>query len=93
MKPEPLFIDVVPRLLVRLPEAAKALGIAPRTLQRLLSAGEIGPQPLRIGGSTVFALVELQAWAKSVVNGRLPNRSEWATQRKLMMQGGDSHGR
>jgi len=82
MKVDPIPVQAVPRLLVRLPEAAVAVGIAPRTFQRLLAAGEVGPRPIKLHGSTVFNLDELRAWAGSAVDGRLPDRAAWAARRR-----------
>jgi predicted DNA-binding transcriptional regulator AlpA len=82
MKPNAIALQSIPRLLVRLPDAASAVGIAPRTFQRQLSAGEIGPAPIKLGGTTLFNLAEMEAWANSRRDGRLPTRAEWAQMRE-----------
>lgn len=48
------------RLLLKPREAAKALGIGPRTLWTLTNSGEIAC--IRIGRSVRYAMADLQAW-------------------------------
>ncbi|NLG44290.1 MAG: helix-turn-helix domain-containing protein [Phycisphaerae bacterium] len=50
----------VAQLLLKPAEAAKALGIGPRTLWGLTAAGEISC--VRIGRSVRYALPDLEAW-------------------------------
>ena len=56
-----LLIRWPPRFL-RTPEAARFLGISPRTLEKHRSYGT-GPKYRKIGGRVVYALSDLKAWA------------------------------
>jgi excisionase family DNA binding protein len=47
--------------LLRATEVANLLGIAERTLSRLVKAGEF-PSPTRIGNSVRFSRAEVMAW-------------------------------
>lgn len=48
-------------LLINAGEFARILGVSPRTLWRLLSAGKL-IQPIRIGGSTRWRAAEVRRW-------------------------------
>lgn len=48
-------------VLVNAGQFAKMLGISPRTLWRLLSAGQL-IEPVRIGGSTRWRIDEVRRW-------------------------------
>jgi len=50
-----------PIVLIKAEEFARMLGISPRTLWRLLSAGKL-IQPIRIGGSTRWRMDEVRRW-------------------------------
>ncbi len=69
-------------LFIRKPGVAALLGISIRTLNRLIAGGKFGPQPVRLGGSAVFNVHEVEAWSASAVNGELPDRSTWAAMKR-----------
>ena len=58
-EPEPLAADP-PVFALRRAEAARALGISPRTLWSLTASGEV--PHVRIGKSVVYPVVALQEW-------------------------------
>lgn len=60
MKPD--FADLPPRFL-RTPEAARFLGLSGRTLEKHRTYGT-GPAYRKLGGRVVYALEDLQAWAR-----------------------------
>lgn len=47
---------------VRTPEAARLLGLSPRTLEKYRCHGN-GPVFRKLGGRVVYALADLEAWA------------------------------
>ena len=47
---------------VRTPEAARLLGISPRTLEKYRCHGN-GPTFRKLGGRVVYAIGDLEAWA------------------------------
>ena len=47
---------------LRTPEAARILGISPRTLEKYRCHGS-GPTFRKLGGRVVYAIDDLQAWA------------------------------
>lgn len=47
---------------LRTPEAAKLLGLSPRTLEKHRTYGT-GPQYLKLGGRVVYRINDLHAWA------------------------------
>ena len=47
---------------LRTPEAARLLGLSPRTLEKHRTYGT-GPTYRKLGGRIVYALEDLQAWA------------------------------
>jgi predicted DNA-binding transcriptional regulator AlpA len=53
--------SVTPRFL-RTPDAARFLGLSPRTLEKHRTHGT-GPQYRKLGGRVVYGVDELQAWA------------------------------
>ena len=61
-------------LLVSAPEAARLLGdISVASFYRRLSAGQIGPEPLALGGRKLFRVADL----KRFVRLGLPDRATW----------------
>ena len=48
---------------VRTPEAARLLGISPRTLEKYRCHGS-GPTFRKLGGRVVYAVDDLEAWAE-----------------------------
>ena len=54
--------DLPPRYL-RTPEAARFLGLSPRTLEKHRTCGT-GPIYRKIGGRVVYAVPDLQAWTE-----------------------------
>jgi hypothetical protein len=57
---------------------------------RLASAGRIGPQAIKVGGTTLFNRAELEVWAASAVDGVLPTRAEWTARRRDALARGKS---
>lgn len=55
--------DLPPRFLTT-PEAARLLGLSPRTLEKHRVYGT-GPVYRKLGGRVVYAVSDLQAWADS----------------------------
>ena len=66
------------QFLVGIADAAALCGISERGFKALLSAGKVGPEPVRLGERVLFARVELESWAASGHGGRLPDRQAWA---------------
>ncbi len=64
-------------LLIGRKQAAAALGISPASLDRLRSAGKIGPRPIRLSGRLLWNVAELRAWVAAAKGGKLPDRTEW----------------
>ena len=60
-------------LLVGGKEGARLLGISPASFYRRLSAGQIGPVPLSLGGRKLFRVADL----KRFVELGLPDRATW----------------
>lgn len=58
-------INLPPRFL-RTVEAARFLGLSPRTLEKHRSYGT-GPQYRKLGGVVVYALTDLERWADSAI--------------------------
>jgi predicted DNA-binding transcriptional regulator AlpA len=58
-------VALPPRYL-RTPEAARFLGLSPRTLEKHRVYGT-GPLYRKLGGRVVYAIADLQAWADSGV--------------------------
>lgn len=58
-------INLPPRFL-RTVEAARFLGLSPRTLEKHRSYGT-GPQYRKLGGVVVYALADLERWADSAI--------------------------
>jgi excisionase family DNA binding protein len=52
----------VPRLALRIPEAAKALGISERKLSELTQAGEV--PHVRVAGMVLFPVDRMRDWLK-----------------------------
>jgi predicted DNA-binding transcriptional regulator AlpA len=52
----------LPPRYLRTPEAARFLGLSPRTLEKHRTYGT-GPRYLKLGGRVVYTLEDLQAWA------------------------------
>jgi len=52
----------LPPRYLRTPEAARFLGLSPRTLEKHRTYGT-GPRYLKLGGRVVYAIEDLQAWA------------------------------
>ena len=61
-------MQIVVDTLLTAEDLAQMLKVSERTLWRLLSAGRV-PNPVRIGGSTRWRLVEVQEW---IAGGCLP---------------------
>ena len=64
------------RLLLTAQEAAAMCGKKLRTWRTWDAAGYV-PQPVRIGGSTLWRVDELRSW----IDAGCPRRSEWENQR------------
>ena len=47
--------------LIRIAELADMLGVTPRTINRMLSSGNLIP-PIRLGGSVRWRLYEVEQW-------------------------------
>ncbi len=54
-------------------DVAKVLGISLATLWRKISAGQIGPRPVKIGRIQRYRPDELQAW----IRAGCPGRAQW----------------
>jgi predicted DNA-binding transcriptional regulator AlpA len=56
----------IPKLALRMREAAKAIGVCPRTLHELVKRGEIRPRRLGSGpkAGLVFPVAELERWLR-----------------------------
>ncbi len=52
----------LPPRYLRTPEAARFLGLSPRTLEKHRTYGT-GPRYLKLGGRVVYVLEDLQTWA------------------------------
>lgn len=70
------------RLGVRIPEAAKLLGISTRTLYRLIGAGRT-PPTCRLGSVVVFKAADLAEWARL----GFPDRQTFEAQMKRQDRG------
>src|SRR5262249_11698010 len=64
-------VTASPRLLLRLPEAAKALAISERTLWGMTKRGEI--RCVRIGRSVRYSPLDLQGWIAAQKRSEPPN--------------------
>lgn len=49
---------------LKTPEAARVLGLSPRTLEKHRSCGT-GPAYLKVGGAVRYRLADLEAWAEA----------------------------
>jgi predicted DNA-binding transcriptional regulator AlpA len=58
-------INLPPRFL-RTAEAARFLGLSPRTLEKHRTYGT-GPQYRKLGGVVVYSLADLERWADSAI--------------------------
>ncbi len=56
----------LPPRLLRTPEAARLLGLSPRTLEKHRTFGT-GPVYRKIGGRVVYAIDDLHAWGERAV--------------------------
>lgn len=52
----------IPARFLRTPEAARFLGLSPRTLEKHRTFGT-GPTYRKIGGRVIYAFADLQGWA------------------------------
>ena len=66
-------MDVADQLLCSISQASQLLGIGKSKFYQMLSAGEIGPKPIMLGGKKMFAPDELRRW----VQAGCPNRDNW----------------
>ncbi len=57
---DPLTIEPVPRVALRISEAAESLGISPRTMAELIAAREV--PTVRIGRVVLIPVDELRLW-------------------------------
>ena len=56
--PDPVLVDTK--------QAAAALGISPRQVERLRASGRFGPRPIRLGRRCLrFELAEIRAWVRA----------------------------
>lgn len=60
-------------LLVKPAVAAAMLGMSRSSFDKLASAGEVGPRPIRKGSLVLWPVAELRAW----VDAGCPGRVEW----------------
>jgi prophage regulatory protein len=60
-------------LLVSHRRAAKLCGVSGPTWHRRVAAGDIGPEPVRLGGRVLWRLEELERW----VAAGCPDRRTW----------------
>jgi excisionase family DNA binding protein len=56
-------VDTPPRLYLRTPEAARYLGLSPRTLEKHRCSGT-GPVFHKVGGAVRYLAADLDAWAE-----------------------------
>lgn len=67
-------------------ELQQMLAVSKATVARMLAAGHVGPQPIRVGPGQRhlrFLLPDVEAWLRSrQPNGTLPDRQTWLAQRK-----------
>jgi predicted DNA-binding transcriptional regulator AlpA len=62
-----------PPLLVSIDDAAAMVALSTATFYRRLSAGEVGPVPLELGGRRLFRVTDLRRWVRL----GLPDRPAW----------------
>lgn len=59
-------------------ELAGMLSIGVRSLDRMNSAGLLGPRPRRLGGRLLWSVEEIREWlASACQRGEWPTRAEW----------------
>ena len=74
-------VTMLPILVTR-KQAAALLGMSERSFNR--HKKEIGPRPVKLGGTWYWRYGELCEWADAAVNGDLPDSMQWRARRKAL---------
>jgi predicted DNA-binding transcriptional regulator AlpA len=81
-------LDLAP-LLIGARDLARLLSISTATLYRQLSAGKIGPAPVKLGARSLWNRAEIEEWtATRTADGRLPDRRTWEALRGSAQRNG-----